>query len=228
MYAEVIIPIPIPKTYTYHIPPSMESMAVPGVRVEVSFGKKKRYAGVVKSVSQTAPKGFEPKSILQMLDPEPILYEEQLKLWTWIAHYYMCSEGEVMAAALPTHLKFSSETILIWNDEYGEDFTDLDEKEYLVAEGLLLKKELKLEEVQEILDITHVYPVVKSLLEKKVCFAWESLKEKYSVKKENFIRLHPNYHEEQALSMLLNQWTNKAPKQLELLLAYLHLQKKDG
>jgi len=206
----------------------MESMAVPGVRVEVSFGKKKRYAGVVKSVSQTAPKGFEPKSILQMLDPEPIVYEEQLKLWTWIAHYYMCSEGEVMAAALPTHLKLSSETILIWNDEYGEDFTDLDEKEYLVAEGLLLKKELKLEEVQEILDITHVYPVVKSLLEKKVCFAWESLKEKYSVKKENFIRLHPNYHEEQALSTLLNQWTNKAPKQLELLLAYLHLQKKDG
>ena len=228
MYAEVIIPVPIPKTYTYHVPTSMESMAIPGVRVEVSFGKKKRYAGVVKSVSQTAPKGFEPKSILQILDPEPIVYEEQLKLWTWMAHYYMCSEGEVMAAALPTHLKLSSETILIWNDEYGEDFTDLDDKEYLVAEGLLLKKELKLDEVQEILDIAHVYPVVKSLLEKRVCFAWESLKEKYSVKKENFIRLHSDYQNEDALAALLNQWSTKAPKQLELLLAYLHLLKKDG
>ena len=108
----------------------MESMTIPGVRVEVSFGKKKRYAGVVKSILPDAPKGFEPKPILQILDPEPIVYEEQLKLWTWIAHYYMCSEGEVMAAALPTHLKLSSETILIWNDEYGEDFTDLDDKEY--------------------------------------------------------------------------------------------------
>lgn len=228
MYAEVIIPIPIPKTYTYHVPASMESMVIPGVRVEVSFGKKKRYAGVVKSITDAAPKGFEPKPIIQILDPEPIVYEEQLKLWTWIAHYYMCSEGEVMAAALPTHLKLSSETILIWNDEFGEDFTDLDDKEYLVAEGLLLKKELKLDEVQEILDITHVYPVVKSLLEKRVCFAWESLKEKYTVKKENFIRLHPNYQNEEALANLLNQWTTKAPKQLELLLAYIHLLKKDG
>ena len=228
MFAEVIIPIPIPKTYTYHIPQSMESMAVPGVRVEVSFGKKKRYAGVIKSITDTPPKGFDPKSILQILDPEPILYDEQLKLWNWIANYYMCSEGEVMGVALPTHLKLSSETILIWNDEYGEDFSDLDDKEYLVAEGLLLKRELKLEEVQEILDATYVYPVVKSLLEKKVCFAWESLKEKYAVKKENFIRLHPKFQDEDALSTLLNQWSSKAPKQLDLLLAYLHLQKKDG
>lgn len=203
-------------------------MALPGVRVEVSFGKKKRYAGVIKSVSEIPPKGFEPKSILQVLDPEPIIYPEQLKLWTWIANYYMCSEGEVMAAALPTHLKLSSETILIWNDAYGEDFSDLNDKEYLVAEGLLLKKELKLDEVQEILDATHVYPVVKSLLDKKVCFAWESLKEKYTVKKENFIKLHPQFQNENALSDLLNQWSTKAPKQLELLLSYLHLQKVEG
>ncbi|MEY2586630.1 MAG: primosomal protein, partial [Bacteroidota bacterium] len=225
MFAEVIIPIPIPKTYTYLIPPSMESAAMPGVRVEVSFGKKKRYAGVIKSISNDPPKGFEPKSIIQILDPEPIIYQEQLLLWNWIANYYMCSEGEVMAAALPTHLKLSSETILIWNEEYGEDFSNLDDKEYLVAEGLLLKKELKLDEVQDILDATHVYPVVKSLLDKKLCFAWESLKERYTVKKEIFIRLHPSFQNEDALAKLLNQWNNKAPKQLELLLAYLHLQK---
>jgi primosomal protein N' (replication factor Y) (superfamily II helicase) len=225
LFAEVIIPIPIPKTYTYLIPPSMESAAMPGVRVEVSFGKKKRYAGVIKSISNDPPKGFEPKSIIQILDPEPIIYQEQLLLWNWIANYYMCSEGEVMAAALPTHLKLSSETILIWNEEYGEDFSNLDDKEYLVAEGLLLKKELKLDEVQDILDATHVYPVVKSLLDKKLCFAWESLKERYTVKKEIFIRLHPSFQNEDALAKLLNQWNNKAPKQLELLLAYLHLQK---
>lgn len=203
----------------------MEPLAVPGVRVEVSFGKKKRYAGIIKRTTETAPQGFEPKSIIQVLDPEPVVYQEQLSLWTWIANYYMCTEGEVMAAALPTHLKLSSETILIWNDTYGEDFSDLDDKEYLVAEGLLLKKELKLDEVQEILDLTHVYPVVKSLLDKKVCFAWESLKERYTVKKENFIRLDAKYFQEEALAELLNQWSNKAPKQLELLLSYLHLQK---
>ncbi len=206
----------------------MQALAIPGVRVEVSFGKQKRYSGIIKSVANEAPKGFEPKPILQVLDPEPVLYPQQLQLWTWISNYYMCSEGEVMAAALPTQLKLSSETILMLNDEYGDDFSNLDDQEYLVAEGLLIKKELKMEEVQGILDVSHVYPVVKRLLEKKVCIAWESLKEKYTPKRESFVFLNPTYHQEEQLASLLNQWNNKAPKQLELLLAFLHLQKIEG
>lgn len=116
---------------------------------------------------ETGPKGFDPKPIIQVLDPDPVVYDQQLALWNWMANYYMCSEGEVMAAALPTQLKLSSETILMLNEEFGEDFSELDDQEYLVAEGLLLKKELKIEEVQDILDASHVYPVVKRLLEKK-------------------------------------------------------------
>ena len=228
MFAEIIIPLAIPKTYTYSIPVDMVDFAVPGVRVEVVFGRQKRYAGIIKSVTTIAPQGFEPKPILQVLDAEPVLYPQQLKLWNWIANYYMCSEGEVMAAALPTQFKLSSETILMLNEEYGDDFSDLDDQEYLVAEGLSVRKELKLEEVQDILDIAHVYPVVKRLLEKKVCIAWESLKEKYIPKRESFVFLHSDYHQEEALAQLLNAWNNKAPKQLELLLSFLHIQKIDG
>ncbi len=228
MFAEVIIPLAIPKTYTYAIPEQWIEIALPGVRVEVIFGKQKRYAGLIKSLSTDAPDGFIPKPIVQVIDPEPIVFSKQLQLWNWVANYYMCSEGEVMAAALPTQFKLSSETILLFNDEFGEDFSDLDEQEYLVAEGLLLKKELRMDEVQGILDIVHVYPVVKRLLEKKVCIAWESLKEKYTPKKEKFVHLHANYTQEEDLAGLLNGWANKAPKQLELLLAFLHLQKTEG
>jgi primosomal protein N' (replication factor Y) len=228
LFAEVIIPLAIPKTYTYAIPAEWKEVALPGVRVEVVFGKQKRYAGIIKSTSEKAPDGFVPKPIVQILDAEPILYEKQLHLWNWIANYYMCSEGEVMAAALPTQFKLSSETILIFNDEYGDDFSALDDQEYLVAEGLLMKKELRMEEVQGILDIAHVYPVVKRLLEKQVCIAWESLKEKYSPKKEKFVHLQADYLSEEALAELLNGWNSKAPKQLELLLAFLHLQKTEG
>ena len=192
------------------------------------FGRQKRYSGIIKTILQEAPKGFDPKPIIQVLDPEPVVYPLQLQLWQWMANYYMCSEGEVMAAALPTQLKLSSETILVLNEEYGEDFSDLDEQEYLVAEGLLIKKELKMEEVQGILDLHHEYPVVKRLLDKKVCMAWESLKEKYTPRLENFIHLHPSYHNEKALADLLNNWNNRAPKQMELLLAFLHLQKVEG
>jgi primosomal protein N' (replication factor Y) len=228
MYAEIILPLALPKTYTYAIPVEMQEAAIPGVRVEVVFGRQKRYAGIIKSTTNEAPKGFDAKPILQVLDSEPVLYQQQLNLWNWISNYYMCSEGEVMSAALPTQFKLSSETILMLNEEYGDDFSELDDQEYLVAEGLSIKKELKMDEVQDILDISHVYPVVKRLLEKKVCIAWESLKEKYTPKRETFVFLHPDYHQEEALAGLLNQWNNRAPKQLELLLAFLHLQKMDG
>ncbi|MEY2835986.1 MAG: hypothetical protein RLZZ557_1648, partial [Bacteroidota bacterium] len=228
MFAEVIIPLALPKTFTYAIPEEMHEMVIPGVRVEVTFGRQKRYSGIIKSLSSEKPTGFDPKPIVQVLDPEPVVYPRQLELWSWLSRYYMCSEGEVMAAALPTQLKLSSETILMLNEDYGDDFSELDDQEYLVAEGLQVKKELKMEEVQDILDLVHVYPVVKRLLDKKVCMAWESLKEKYTPKRENFIHLHPNYHQEEAMAALLNQWNNKAPKQLELLLAFLHLQKTEG
>lgn len=132
-----------------------------------------------------------------------------------------------MAAALPANFKLSSETILIYNEEIGEDFTDLSDDEFLVAEALLLKKQLQLTEVQQVLDATHVYPVIKKLIDKNICFIWEELSERYKVKKENYVLLHPQYQSEDALSKVLNEWKG-APKQMELLLSFLHLQKTAG
>ena len=132
-----------------------------------------------------------------------------------------------MAAALPAHFKLSSETILLFNEDYGDDFSDLNNEEYLVAEALLIKKQLNLTEVQQVLDITHIYPVIKRLIDKKVCIVWEALSERYISKKENFVLLNPQYDNEAALGELLNNWT-KAPKQMELLLSYLHLIKTAG
>ena len=225
-YAEVILPLALPKTYTYAVPESFASKIKIGCRVEVVLGKNKRYAGIVKSISKEAPL-YETKPILNVLDDEPVLYPQQLKLWNWMSSYYMCSEGEVMAAALPAHFKLSSETIVLFNEDYGDDFTDLNNDEYLVAEALQIKTQLSLSEVQQILDITHVYPVIKNLIEKKVCIVWEALSERYKSKKENFILLNPAYDNEAALSGLINNWT-KAPKQMELLLSYLHLIKTEG
>lgn len=225
-YAEIILPLALPNTYTYSIPEHFILKAKPGCRAEVVFGKNKKYAGIIKSVSSQKP-DYPVKEIQNILDDEPLLYPAQLKLWNWISQYYMCTEGEVMAAALPAHFKLSSETILVFNDEYGDNFSQLDNDEYIVAEALLIKRELNLSEVQQLLDITHVYPVIKKLIDKKVCFVWEAMNERYKTKKENYVTLHADYNDEDKLSELLNKWT-KAPKQMELLLAFLHLQKTEG
>ncbi|MBI5858675.1 MAG: primosomal protein N' [Sphingobacteriales bacterium] len=227
LYAEIIIPAALPKNYTWSVPAHLIDSVKPGCRVEVNLGKSKKYAGIVKKLLKEKPEFIETKDILNVLDVEPVVYEEQLKLWEWMASYYMCSEGEVMAAALPAHFKLSSETILVYNEEYGDDFSALDHDEFLVAEALLLKKELKLTEVQQILDSSHTYPVISRLVSKKVCHVWESLKQTYVPKKETYILLNSEYHNEDRLSDLLNNWT-KAPKQMELLLSYLHLMKTEG
>lgn len=225
-WAEIILPLAVPIVYTYAIPADLLSRAIIGCRAEVIFGKNKKYAGVIKSVSTQQP-AYKTKAILNILDDSPLLYPQQLQLWKWISDYYMCSEGEVMAAALPANFKLSSETILIYNEEIGEDFQDLSDEEFVVAEALLLKKQLHLTEVQQVLDVRHVYPVIKSLIEKNVCFIWEELNERYKIKKENYVLLNPAVDNEESLSALLNEWKG-APKQMELLLAFLHLQKTEA
>ncbi|MDQ6723929.1 MAG: primosomal protein N', partial [Thermoproteota archaeon] len=225
-WAEIILPLAIPKTYSYTIPKHLLAKAKTGCRAEVVFGKNKKYAGIIKNIFHEKP-AYETKEILNIIDDEPIIYPQQLQLWAWISQYYMCSEGEVMAAALPTHLKLSSETVIFFNEDFGEDFSALDYEEYLVAEALLLKKELRLNEVQQILDVNHVYPLIKKLIEKKICFVWEEFNDKYKLKKENYVVLNAEFNNEEKLSNLLNNWS-KAPKQLELLLSYLHLIKTEG
>ena len=226
MYAEVIIPLALPANYTWSVPEQWQSQVKEGCRVEVEL-RNKKYAGIVKRLHSDKPSAFEPKPIGNLLDTEPILHPSQQKLWEWIAEYYLCSEGEVMAAALPAHFKLSSESILSFNEEAGDDFSALDNDEFVVAEALHIRKELKLSEVQQLLDSNHVYPVIKRLIEKKVCYVWESLKETYTPKKADFVLLSPEYAAEDRLAELLNGWA-RAPKQLELLLAYLHLQKTAG
>ena len=226
-FAEIIIPLALPKNYTWSVPAHLKEQVNTGCRVEVNLGKNKKYAGIIKRLHDDKPEFFEPKEILNVLDVEPVVFEEQLKLWEWMASYYMCSEGEVMAAALPAHFKLSSETVIVYNEEFGEDFSTLDHDEYLLGEALLIKKELKLSEVQQVLDSSHVYPVIARMIQKKICFVWEALKQTYTPKKETYVLLNPEYDNEDKLSELLNNWT-KAPKQMELLLSYLHLIKTEG
>lgn len=82
-------------------------------------------------------------------------------------------------------------------------------------------------EVQQVADIIHVYPLIKRLIEKKVCFVWEAFTDKYKEKKENCVILNPEFDNDEKLSELLNNF-NKAPKQMELLLSFLHYMKTEG
>ena len=227
MYAEIIIPIALPKNYTWQIPDALRSEVMVGMRVEVLLGATKRYAGIIKKLGPTSPTGFTPKPILGILDDSPIVYPHQLELWEWMAKYYMCTEGEVMQAAIPSHLKISSESIFSLSENYIRDQYPLSDAEYILTEAFEIKKTLTLVEIQKILDRKSVYPVINKLIQKGICVVQETMKDKYTIKEETIIQLHPSYQNEQKLELLLNEWS-RAPKQLDLLLAFLHYQKTEG
>ena len=227
MYAEIIIPLALPKNYTWAIPTELADGVMIGMRVEVMLGSNKRYAGIIKKILTEKPAGFNPKPILGILDDAPIVYPAQLQLWEWMAAYYMCTEGEVMQAAVPSHLKISSESVFILNEDAAIDGQNLSDTEYIISEALQIKKQLSLVEIQKLLDKKSVYPIINKLIQKGICSVEETMHDKYTIKVENLLHLHPNYHTENALEQLMNDWT-RAPKQLALLLAFLHLQKTEG
>jgi primosomal protein N' (replication factor Y) len=227
MFAEIIIPLALPKNYTWSIPENLQEEIMVGMRVEVILGANKRYAGIVKKLIDQKDIGFKAKSILGILDDAPIVYPEQMALWEWMAKYYMCTEGEVMQAAIPSHLKISSETVFIINEQYIRDAQNLSDAEYIISEALEIKKTLNLVEIQKLLDKKSVYPIMNKLIQKGICYVQENMLDKYTIKEEIIIQLDPKYKNEENLEPLLNEWT-RAPKQLQLLLAYLHLLKTEG
>ncbi len=227
LYADVIVPLFLPKALTYSIPAEWKDIIKVGCRVEVQVGKTKHYAGIVKHLHYQTPTLYEVKPVLCILDEQPVIHEQQLALWNWIADYYCCTEGEVMKAALPSHLKLSSESIIQFNEGHTITPQELSDKEYLVSEALEIKHQLSLSEVQTLLDSSYVYPVVKKLVEKGVAYVWESMQEKYKEKTETYVILAPAYRDETALEELVNKW-EKSPKQLDLLLAFLHYDRTEG
>ncbi len=140
-YADVILPLAIAHTYTFGIPVEWQGRIQTGSRVEVQFGKRKIYSGIVYQVHDHKPDVYEVKPIRSLLDEEPVVTPAQISFWEWMASYYMCSIGEVMNAALPAYLKLESETYLVLNDDVEIDHHELSDDEFLVIQALQLRKE---------------------------------------------------------------------------------------
>lgn len=105
MFADVILPLPLPGTFTYSIPAEMERTILPGCRVTVPFGSKKSYTALVVALHDKKPEEYEVKEVKELLDEIPIVTSIQTRLWEWISRYYLCSLGDIYKAAIPQGLK---------------------------------------------------------------------------------------------------------------------------
>jgi len=223
-FADVLLPVPITKLFTYRVPFELNDSIGIGYRVIVQFGKKKIITGVVARLHENPPVVYQAKYIIELLDGEPIMNAKQLALYEWIAGYYMCTIGEVLNVGMPSGLKLSSESKIQLNPdfEYHQFYSQFSEKEQLILNVLERDQVITYSDAAQILQIKSYLKVIKSLIAKEAILIFEEVKEKYTPKKETYIRLAQHWLEEGYLEELMIQ-LEKKPKQLEVLLAYFQL-----
>ena len=230
-FANILLPLPLPATFTYRVPYGFNEQIKTGARVVVPFGKNKLYAGLVMEIHTNAPAFLNVKYIVDVVDTAPIVTEKQLALWKWMAHYYLCHQGEVMAAAMPSGLKLAGETLIMLHPNFDGDISTLTERELKIAEALSYRQRMTVAEAQKTVDIQKIFPIIKSLVEKNVILTTEEIKNPYHAKKETFIFLHENYlNDEPMLFELLDRLSasKKTEKQSQVLLAFLMLKRDEN
>src|ERR1035437_10347256 len=167
-FADIILPLAVKGRFTYRIPDNIAGNVRPGVMVTVQFGGRKLYSGIVCNIHDKTPGIKNIKSVINVIEGTPLINESQLKLWHWISEYYLCSEGEVMKAAIPSEISLNNfkprlETFIKFSGKFTED--ELNE---------ILDKLKKAPKQQDILSAyirltgyktgTEVFPVSKSSL----------------------------------------------------------------
>lgn len=223
LFADVIIPVPIPKLFTYKIPRSIKDDIGIGFRVIVQFGQKKILTGIIAKVHQKPPAAYDAKPILDLLDNHATVNPLQIRFWAWMAEYYCCNIGEVMNAALPSGLKLSSESKIQLNPTYDSDTSPypLDDREDLLLQALANKSEMTYEDCETVLGIKSIHGIIKSLVIKEAILVFEQVREKYSPKVETRIRMSKELvADKKALEAIFQELSSK-PKQEEILLKYL-------
>ena len=221
-FVEVILPLSLAKTFTYSVSETEFHYIRIGMRVAVPFGKSKIYTALVIEIHQNKPALYEAKEIHQILDEKPIVTQIQIKLWQWIASYYMCAIGDVYRGAMPSALLLESETLISQKTDSFVDTSLLSDDEFLVFEALQQQSSLKVQDIIAILNKKNIFPVIQKLIDKNILILQEEIQESYKPKLVRYVRLHPKYESSQGLSELL-EILKSANKQKEIVMLYFQL-----
>lgn len=222
-FADIALPVPIPRLFTYRVPAEISEVIAPGVRVIVQFGKKRVVTGIVEKLHHTQPEVYVAKPILELLDTDPIVTKRQMAAMRWLAGYYLCTLGEVVNAALPSGLKLSSESRIQLHPDHNWQQSDypFDERELIILKALENNDSLTYREAADLMALKSAYRYIKSLVQKEVIIIYEEVREKYKPKRLKKIRLTARLAKDESALEALFAKLEKRPRQTDILLKYL-------
>ena len=210
-YADVILPLPIQGTFTYQLTIEQSKLLGVGHRVAVSFGKRKIYTGVIKQIHNQKPDFNKLKPIEFSYDKKALVTKLQIEFWSWISKYYFTPIGDVLKAAIPSTFLLESDTIIIKKEIDNEAIEKLTEEEFLIYEALDFKN-LKINEVSEIIDKKNTYSIIQGMIKKNLVELNFEINEIYKPKLVRVI-----YLKKETINTSLDT-LKKSPKQKEILL----------
>jgi primosomal protein N' (replication factor Y) len=220
-FVDVILPIPVPKAFTYRVPVDLEDDICVGCRVVVPFGSRKVLTGIIYKIHETPPRQYEARYLVDLLEFEPTLNPIQLKFFKWLADYYMCTMGEVINIAIPSGLKISSESIVQLKPGFDGTDVKLSWEEEIVIQHLSQDEAISFERISDLVGNSKVSKVVKALLAKDAIIIFENIREKYSPKIEKRVRLSEALAGQSVALEDVFKLLSKKPKQTDVLLKYL-------
>jgi len=218
-FIDVLLPLALPKTYTYSLSNDQLKKVVVGCRVAVPFGKQKIYTGIIVRIHTVLPQIYEPKPIVMLLDEYPVVTQIQLAFWNWLSSYYMCTQGEVLRACMPGALLIESESIVVKREATEDQLNELSDSQFIVYEALQ-KQNLTIHEISQITDIKKVMPLIMDMVDKNLAVIHQRLEEKFKPRKVRMVQLNESYSNESELKNLIIT-LERAPKQKAVLMALL-------
>lgn len=224
LFVDLLLPLHLPDTYTYRVPQEYNDSIKVGQRVIVQFGSKRLYSALVRRIHEEVP-SYRVKYILSILDQEPIVDEMQFKFWEWIASYYMCYPGDVMAIALPAALRLASESTVSIHPDFSGEIGDLTDKEMRVVQLLMEHPVMTLDDLQRAIATPKMLHIINTMVERGIVIMNEELHDRYKPRTSSWITLAPQYKEEEACKKLFDSLEQKAStrKQLDVLLRFMQL-----
>lgn len=222
-FVDVLLPLHIPNCYTYRVPQEYNGQLRSGQRVVVQFGRQRIYSALVRRIHTQQPQ-WKSKYIMGILDTAPIVTELQMEFWEWMARYYMCYPGDVMAMALPAGLKLASESAVAIHPDFDGELSALSKQERQVVQLLSDHPVMRVADIGRALGVQKVMPLIRTMIENSIIVMDEELRQRFVPKTSTYVRFSDTYSTEEAQRQLFDDLDRKnRTKQTELLMLFMQL-----
>lgn len=223
-FADVILPLHIHGTYTYRVPQEYNDAVRVGQRVVVQFGPKRLYSAVVRRIHEDAPH-YRVKYIMAILDTEPLVSESLFRFWEWIADYYMCYVGDVMAIALPSAFRLASESSVSIHPDFSGELSNLTDNELRVVRLLTDHPVMTVDDISRAIGVQKMMPLLNTMIEREIIVMDEELHQRFNPRKSAYIILSEDYSRQDSLKSLFDSLEKKknTQKQVDLLLKFMQM-----